>query len=384
VVCGAGLASTLGIFAAWFHDPSALAGQRPEERPAEPAPRAAVSALGRIEPTGGVIPILGPPGDRIGDILVQQGAVVHKDDLLVRLAGHADRVEDLRLAEAQLAEAQEQLAAINASRQARRAEFDAQQMGLQDSRDIEESTQQPRVALLGRQLAHARRQHDRVAMLQPSGAASPQEGDQQALQVVQADGELAIARASLGKVGRTFVQQSRTLQAQRHSAEAELDLAAAKVPLHSLRQNVELARRRARAAEVKAPVAGTVLRVNGQPGAPTGSQPILELGAGRGMIVRAEVYVTDVRVLADWLRAGPVAAVITSPALPAALRGQLQGRESIARTTARGNLVSLSPRADADRRVVEARINLDAESAEQASRFVGLEVDVRLEPREMR
>jgi multidrug efflux pump subunit AcrA (membrane-fusion protein) len=127
VVCGAGLALTLGICAVWRLDPSALAGQQPEEGPPEPAPRAAVSALGRIEPAGG-IPIVGPPGDRIGDVLVEQRAVVQKDDILVRLASHADRVEELRLAEAQLAEAKGQLETIHASRQARRAEFDAEQL----------------------------------------------------------------------------------------------------------------------------------------------------------------------------------------------------------------------------------------------------------------
>jgi HlyD family secretion protein len=379
---GGGLAFTLGAYAARFLDLSSLPGERQAEGAPEPGPRAAVNALGRIEPAGGVIAILGPPGDRVGDLLVQQGAVVKKDQVLVRLASHADRMEEQRLSEAQLAEANWTLAAINGSQKAKLAEIDTQEKSLKDRRDVELKAQRPRVALLKKQLAQARKTRDRIASLQTSRAkASPQELEQQGLQVAQAEGELAVALAALDKIERTFEQESKGIQAQRRSVEAEFDLARAKVPLRSLQQSAALARRRARAAELEAPVAGTVLRVIGQPGSPTGSQPILELGAGGGMIVRAEVYVTDVRLLADWLRQGPVSAEVTSSALPGPLQGQLQGRESIARTTAKGNLVSLSPRADADRRVVEARIDLDPASTEQALRFVGLEVDVRLERR---
>ena len=43
-------------------------------------------------------------------------------------------------------------------------------------------------------------------------------------------------------------------------------------------------------------------------------------------------------------------------------------------------MFSLNPREDADRRVVEVRVDIRPDSVELASRYVGLEVQVEFQP----
>src|SRR5688572_27219412 len=75
--------------------------------------RAVVSALGRIEPKGGIIALGGSPGDRLGRLEpgIEVGKWVEKGQLLAMLDSHADRLAAKQLAEIQLAEAKARLAA---------------------------------------------------------------------------------------------------------------------------------------------------------------------------------------------------------------------------------------------------------------------------------
>jgi HlyD family secretion protein len=129
---------------------------------------------------------------------------------------------------------------------------------------------------------------------------------------------------------------------------------------------------------------GTVLRVPGHAGEVTGTQPIVELAAGEPIIVVAEVYEDDLDRLYNGLKnPGGVSATVQARALEGSRTKPLTGHvepDQVAQEVVHNQLLSLSPRADQDRRVVQVHVLLDPESAERARKFIGLQVDVSLKP----
>ena len=162
-------------------------------------------------------------------------------------------------------------------------------------------------------------------------------------------------------------------------ARAELEEALKRVPVDSAAENLKIAERRLEATQIKAPVAGRVLKVIGHEGDATGTQPLLQLADTEAMEVVAEVYETDVQDLDAWLSESPVPATITSRALGKPLTGEVV-RSQIAHLIGKNQLFILNPREDIDRRVVEVRVDVRSDSVELASRYVGLEVQVEFQP----
>ena len=127
-----------------------------------------------------------------------------------------------------------------------------------------------------------------------------------------------------------------------------------------------------------------MLRVPGHAGQVTGTQPIVELAAGDAIVVVAEVYESDLDKLYSGLKKPEgVPATVQARALEGSRTNPLTGHvepDQVGRLVVHNQLLSLSPRADQDRRVVQVRVLLDSESAERARKFIGLQVDVLLKP----
>jgi HlyD family secretion protein len=195
----------------------------------------------------------------------------------------------------------------------------------------------------------------------------------------QADSELTAARANRDKTDKSYDENDTALKAKRNAAVAELNEALNRVPVDSLAENLKIAERHLEATQVKAPVAGRILKVTGHEGDVTGNQPIFQLADTRAMVVIAEVYETDMQYLDAWLNEAPVQTTITSRALSKPLTGEVQRRQ-VSHLIAKNQLFSLNPREDTDRRVVEVRVVVGPESVELASRYLGLEVQVEFHP----
>jgi HlyD family secretion protein len=375
------IALLVGSLGGYFlHDTLAPAPQ--SLRPPASGPRDRINALGRLQPAGGVVAVYGPPGDRIESLKIHQGQTVKKDDILAQLASHTEREMEEKLAEKQLAEAKRQKTAIRQAGEANLAVIDSEIAVLQAGKDSDLKAQRARIRVLESQLAQAKLQSDRLQALDPYKVPKPTpEIEKAALLVIQADGELDAAQALLKKTEETYRQNEAALKSKRAAAEAEMKRALDQVPEESLGQNVELARRRVELTRIKAPVDGTILKLIARDGHATGTQPILEMAGGRGMVVVAEIYETDIGTLNDWLKKGTVNIELTSEALPQPLNAQLKETDQVARMIARNELLSLNPRADVDRRVIEVRGELDSDSADRAARLVGLQVNVQLTPR---
>jgi HlyD family secretion protein len=342
------------------------------------APPARVAALGRIQPAGGVIPVFGPPGDRIQSMKpLSPGTVLKTGDPIATLASREQREGDVKVATVQLQEAKDALTAAKESGQKKidAAQAEVNQLAAGEESDLKALS--AKIAFVEKQKISAETMHGRLVKLKADMVRVADEDLEKAkLGVEQVDAELTAAKATKDKTATAYVENKKAANARLAAAKADLAEATAKAPIKSSEEKLEQARKLLELTILKAPIDGTVLKVAGREGQPTGVEPVLQMANLNEMTVVAEVYESDLERLADQVRKGPVPAEATNSALPKALKGSVRSDRDIARMIARNQVMPVGPREDADRRVVEVTATLDAESAAIAARFVGLQVTV--------
>jgi HlyD family secretion protein len=351
-------------------------------RPAGPADAAVtktkLSALGRLQPSGGVISVFGLPGDRIEKLTVKEGDKAAKDAIVAELASHKDRELARDLVADQLREAKAERAAIGDAGKAKIAVIDAEVAQLLSGRDDDLKAQDAKISALVQQSKVTLDTWNRLKSLEPTviSATDVEKGE---LAYRTAESELTAARLMKDKTEKGYTKSLALLEAKRSAALAEVDEALKRILVDSIAENLKIAERGVEATQIKAPVAGRVLKLIGHDGDATGSQPILQLADTDAMVVIAEVYETDIQQLDAWLNESPVRATITSRALSKPLTGEVQRRQ-ITHMVGKNQVFSLNPRQDVDRRVVEVRVDILPESVDLASRYTGLEVQVEFQP----
>lgn len=359
-----------------------LAGRvnKPEAKPepqSGPTGADRVTALGRLQPAGGVVPVYGPPGDRIAKLYpVQVGKQLPAGAPVAELASRKDRLLEVQVARTQLAEA---TAARDAAKRAGEKKIAAAEAELNQAKANKVSDLAALDAKLKAVELQARTAAKQVERLKGLNTAA-EDLERVELLRAQADAELSATQATRDKTRVTYEETEKAAQARIAAARAELDEALARAPIKSSEEKVQLAEQLADLTTIKAPVPGTVLKVTGREGQPTGTEPILQLADLTQMTAVAEVYESDVERLAGWVRGGPVRAEVTNPALPKPLTGAVRSEADITRMIARNQVFAMGPREDADRRVVEVAVHLDPDSTAAAGRFVGLQVTVAFAP----
>jgi HlyD family secretion protein len=351
---------------------------RPSVRAEAAVTKTKLSALGRLQPSGGVISVFGLPGDRIEKLSLKEGDKAAKDAILAELASHKDRELARDLVADQLREAQAEKGAIGDAGKAKIAVIDAEMAQLESGREDDLKAQDAKIAALVQQSRVTLDAWNRLKSLEPTviSATDVEKGE---LAYRQSESELTAARLMKDKTEKGYTKSLALLQAKRSAALAELDEALKRVMVDSIAQNLKIAERGLSATQIKAPVGGRVLKLIAHEGDATGTQPILQLGDTDAMVVIAEIYETDVQQLDAWLNESPVRATITSRALSKPLIGEVQ-RSQITHMVGKNQVFSLNPRQDVDRRVVEVRVDILPESVELASRYTGLEVQVEFQP----
>jgi HlyD family secretion protein len=370
---------------------------KPEQSSAPTARAPAqVTALGRLQPAGGVVPVYGPPGDRIekiytkGDKPIGPGTPLDgpgpgdkKGDPIADLTSKKQRDLELAVAKTQLDESKDAKAAAEAAGKKKIEAAQAERDQLLASKDFDLAALDAKARYLKQAEATATGQVKRLKQLKEDGVRVADEDLERAeLAVGQAKAEYTAAVAARKKAEVSYDEGEKAANARIAAAKEELNEAVAKVPLDSARKRLEVAEHLAGLTTVRAPVGGVVLKVNGREGQPTGLDPILLLAPQGDMVAVAEVYESDLGRLTDALKRGPVAAEVSSPALSAGqpLRGRVESDQDVNRMIAKNQVFALGPREDADRRVVEVVVHLDPESSRQASRYVGLQVTVAFQP----
>jgi HlyD family secretion protein len=192
---------------------------------------------------------------------------------------------------------------------------------------------QARISNLDSRLSLQRRDIERYRRLARSGAIASADLDGRETDLLALQGELLEARAELDKT------------------EAELEL-----------------------TDLRAPIAGTVLRLHAREGERPGDQGVLELGASHRMEALVEVYESDIA------RVRPGQAV-TLTSEHGGFGGNLQGQVlRISPQVRQREVLATDPTQDADARIVEVRVGLEPESAQRVRALSGLKVIARFQP----
>jgi HlyD family secretion protein len=190
-----------------------------------------------------------------------------------------------------------------------------------------------RISHLQRRLGLERRDLLRFRSLLAAGAVPASEIDRKEADYLELDGALQEARAELLKVEADLVN-----------------------------------------TELRAPFAGTVLRVHARVGERPGDKGIIELGASDLMEAVVEVYESDI----SRVRLGQQVRITSENG---GFNGSLMGRVvRISPQVRQREVLSTDPSGDADARIVEVRVQLDPADARRVRDLSGLKVIARLQP----
>ena len=124
--------------------------------------------------------------------------------------------------------------------------------------------------------------------------------------------------------------------------------------------------------ELRAPMAGTVLKLHARVGERPTETGVLELGASNRMQAMVEVYESDI----DRVRLGQTVSLISENG---GYQGALTGEViRISPQVRQRSVLSTDPTGDADARVVEVRVALDPTDSQRVRDLTGLKVIARL------
>ncbi len=306
----------------------------------QPPLRTHVYALGRLEPAGSILQLMpksGNEGAIVEQLLVKEGDDVEAGATLAILDNQARRVASLQESQARLEAAQARLLQIKA--------------GVKTG-DIE--AQQAAVSLAEEQSKVARRELSREQELQKRNATTIEMVDQMQWEYDRLQLEMRRASAQLASLREI----------------RDVDILVAEKEVSAAEAAVVKAEADADASRLRAPVAGRVLRIHTHPGERVSDVGILELGNVRQMQAVAEVFEADV---AD-LKVG-MDAEIKLDSSSERITGRIV---EIGYIVARKIVLTNDPVSDTDARVVEVRLDLDAEYLEHVARLSNARVEISI------
>jgi HlyD family secretion protein len=343
-----------------------------------PLPPPGIAALGRLEPATEVIQVAAPmalDGDRLLELRVQEGDRVEAGQLIAVLDSRQRLQDEVRQAEERVRSAQARLAQVQAGAQAgeiqaQRATISRLQAEIAGAQSVQAAT----LARLEAEVQTANREFERFEQLYQEGAISASALDSYRLAASTSQAQLTEAREN---ANRTLT----TLQAQLREATATLDRIAEVRPVDVQAAQTEVgvaiaalqqAQTNLEQANIRAPIAGQVLKVHTRPGEKLSDSGIADLGQTDEMTVVAEVYQTDIG------RVTPgQTAVITGQAFAGELAGVVS---QVGLQISRQNVFSNQPGENLDRRVVEVRIALDPEASRTVASLTNMQVQVVIQP----
>lgn len=307
--------------------------------PAEPP---GVGALGRVEPASRIRKLTQPGGfaiTRVGRLLAAEGDRVEPGQLLAELEDAPQKDAALAQAEASLAESEANLAKTRAA-----------------GRPSEIEAQRARIRSLAAQEEIARRDAERSERLVPSGAGARAIAERNRAAAARAAAERAEAEAQLETLSRPRPEDVMLAEAQVSAARAQVARARADAAL----------------SRVRAPIAGTVLRVYARPGDQIGTDGLLDLADLTRLDVVADVYETDL----PRLRPGAPAEVVV-PGEPRRFAAEVREIGWLVRRTVQAGT---DPVAAVDARTVEVRLSLGEEGRAALERRTNMQVQVAIRP----
>jgi HlyD family secretion protein len=372
-----------------------------------------VTALGRLEPETEVISLSAPlelDGDRVAQILVQEGDRVKSGQVVAILDSRTRLQAAVLQAEKQVRIAQSKLAQVKAG--AKVGEIQAQQASierLQAQSQGDKIAQQEAVARIEAQwlgdriaqeatikklkaeLKNAQAEYERYQQLFSEGAISnslfdskrlsldtAQQQQEEAQAVLNrinstASRELAEAKVTLSRINSTSKKQINEAKATLNSI-AEIrpvDVGAAKSEVENAIATLKQMQTNLESTYIKAPMAGQIIKIHTRAGEKIRDADIADLAQTEQMIAVAEVYQTDI----GKIRVGQ-SAVITSQVFAGELRGTVS---QIGLQVNRQNVFSNQPGENLDSRVIDVKIHLYPQDSKQVAGLTNLQVQTAIE-----
>jgi HlyD family secretion protein len=332
-----------------------------------------VVALGRLEPADGLLSISAPVGDRVEQIDGEMARVYEKAGLeMGKLASWADRDREYKAAQTQTEEAEQRRQLVQEQGNAQIAEAEERLNQLQKQQEPDLKAQKGLIDAI-----QARKNQAEASLKDMTGSDVGRAVVEQQRNVVHSlDVELRTANLKHDQTRSAYTMNIALAAKQVETARATLARLLAEVPAKSLKMAEEAAAERRRHSLIQSPGTGQILKLYIHAGETVGATPILRFGDTRRMVAVAEVYETDVNRIHE----GDSAVVEYQDVPPdGATAGQvkLHGTVSrIGRVVSPGTALDLNPAANADRRVIDVRVDLDQVSSEEAARFVNRQVRV--------
>ncbi len=340
-----------------------------------------IVALGRLEPASRVVNLSLPlalDGDRVAELLVAEGETVDAGQVIA-VMDSGTRLQQLAAqAEAQMRAAQQKLALVQAGeKQGIIAAQEADITQLEANLAGTVSAQSATLTRLRAELQNAQVEFDRFEQLYQRGAVSASARDEKQTTLIAAQAQVEEAASELGR-------SQQALQAQITSAQANLnqlreirpeDVAVAQADVDSAAEALAVARTELSKSQIRAPIAGQILKIHSYPGETVDSQGIAELGQTQRMVVVAEVDGSDIQQV----QTGQ-SAVITGNAFASELIGTV---EQIGQIVSKQSVFSNQPGSNLDSRVVEVRIALSAEDSQKVAKLSNLQVEAAIEVTEV-
>jgi len=391
-----------------------LAAQSPSPTPsASTIPVDAVAALGYLEPQGEVIHLSAPAfmeGARVDQLLVKRGDKI-KAGQVIAILDSRDRLQaalqqaqkQVRVAIARLEQVKAgakigDILAQNAKVQGNKAELEGQIntqratiANLDAQMEGEKSAQEATIARIEAELHNAQTDCRRYQSLHQNGAVSAQSRDSTCLKEETNQKLLQEAQANLNRIvssrgkqiqeakanlKRTTATQKRQIEEAGATLEAvaevrPVDVQVAQADLEAAQAAVQRAQADLDLAYVRSPKEGQILKIHTWPGELVSDPGIIDLGQTSQMYVTAEVYETDI----SRVRSGQRATIKIDGVIE-----DLQGTvDEIGLQIGKKDVLGTDPVADADVRVVEVKIRLDAKDSQRVAGLTNLQVNALID-----
>ena len=339
-------------------------------------PAKKVTALGRLEPEAETISLAAPvalDGDRLDRLLVTEGDIVKKGQVVAILDSREVLRDELQQAKEQVKNAIAQLNQVKAG--AKTGEIQAQQATItQLEAELKggSETQNAAIARWQSEVRNANAEYNRFGQLYGQGAIASSNLDSKRLVAETASAQLKEAIATRN---RNFS----SLQAQISQAKATLngiaevrpvDVQAAQTEVKSAVTAVKGAQTALDRAYIRSPIAGQILKIHTHPGEKLSDDGIIEMGKTNQMVAIAEVYQTDI----GKVRVGQQA-VVTSQAFDGEIKGTVA---QIGLQVEQQKVFKNQPGENLDRRVVEVKIRLSREDSKRIAGLTNLQVQTAI------
>ena len=331
-----------------------------------------VTALGRIEPEGEVIKLSAPisgEGSQVEKILVQEGDMVTKGQVIAILNNRERLQAELTAAKAEVRIIQAKIAQIQAG--AKPGEITAQKaiidrLAAESQGDID--TQKAILEKLQAELLNAKAENKRYQELYIEGAISASEKDSQNLNIETTKKSLQAAQSQLKKLELSSKEKIKEASATLNqiSEVRKVDIEVAIAELNRVDVNVKKATINLQQAYVKSPQNGQVFEIYTHPGELISNNGIADIGKTSQMYVVAEVYESDINKIIQGKQVRIVSDVFAQ---------ELQGKvERIGLQVRKQNLTNTDPSTNIDNRIVKVHIRLNKASSQQAAKFTNMQV----------